>query len=176
MKYAIVKSFLVFSVALVGANAAMAQGGEGDAFDQTQIITGDRTLTVQQAFKMSDMPAVVDIPVQMGTLSYEMIPKRPATEITTEPIEPAKVKIREPLEKLYNGFVKAGAGTFATPYIEAFYTSSRDRDKSYGVHARHLSSHDGVNQPVGFSGFSETNVDLWGKKIFKEHSLQAVMP
>ncbi|NEN22874.1 hypothetical protein G3O08_05105 [Cryomorpha ignava] len=172
MKYATIKSFLVFSVVLVSSFAASAQGGEGDAFDQTQIITGDRTLTVQKAFKISEMPTVVDIPVQMGTLTYEMIPKRPATEITPEPIEPATVKIREPLEKLYHGFVKAGAGTFATPYVEAFYTSNRDRDKSYGVHARHLSSHDGVNQPVAFSGFSETNVDLWGKKIFKQHSLQ----
>lgn len=173
MKNAIVKSLLIFSVVLVGSIAAMAQGGGEDAFDQTQIITGDRTLTVQQAFKISEMPTVVDIPAQMGTLSYEMIPKRPAIQISTESIEPAKVKIREPLEKLYNGFVKAGAGTFATPYVEAFYTSNRDRDKSYGVHARHLSSHDGINQPVAFSGFSETSVDLWGKKIFKEHSLQA---
>lgn len=173
MKYSTIKLLLISAVALLSTHVALAQGGEGDAFDQTQIITGDRTLTVQKAFKISEMPTVVDIPVEMGTLSYEMIPKRPATEITPEPIEPAKVKIREPLEKLYHGFVKAGAGTFATPYVEAFYTSNRDRDKSYGIHARHLSALDGVNQPVAFSGFSETNLDLWGKKIFKQHSLQA---
>lgn len=172
MKPTYLHTLFIFITVLTLPAVLMAQGG-GDAFDQTQIITGDRTLTVQSAFKISEMPAVVDVPVEMGQLTYEMIPKRPATEITLEPIEPAKVKIREPLEKLYHGFVKAGAGTFATPYVEAFYTSTRDRNLAYGIHARHLSSHSGINQPVAFSGFSETNLDLWGKKVLKKHSLEA---
>ena len=172
MRKPIINTFLVLFVLAIIPMAMKAQGGDGDTFDQTQIITGDRTLTVQKAFKISEMPSVVDIPVQMGDLSYQMIPKRPATEIMLEPIEPAKVKVREPLEKLYNGFVKAGAGTFATAYAEAFYTSDRDRDLSYGVHAKHFSANDGINQPVAFSGFSESKIDLWGKKVMKKHSLE----
>ena len=172
MKPTYLHTLFIFITVLTLPGILMAQGG-GDAFDQTQIITGDRTLTVQSAFKISEMPTVVDIPVEMGQLTYQMIPKRPATEITLDPIEPAKVKIREPLEKLYHGFVKAGAGTFATPYLEAFYTSTRNRDLAYGVHARHLSSLSGIKQPVAFSGFSETNLDLWGKKVLKKHTLEA---
>ena len=172
MKPTTLHTLFIFITVLSLPALVLAQGG-GDSFDQTQIITGDRTLTVQSAFKISEMPTVVDIPVQMGQLTYQMIPKRPVTEITLAPIEPAKVKIREPLEKLYHGFVKAGAGTFATPYVEAFYTSTRNRDLAYGVHARHLSSHSGISQPVAFSGFSETNLDLWGKKVLKKHTLEA---
>src|SRR5690606_31260733 len=107
MKPTYLHTLFIFIAVLTLPTIVMAQGG-GEAFDQTQIITGDRTLTVQSAFKISEMPAVVDIPVEMGQLTYQMIPKRLATEITLEPIEPAKVKIREPLEKLYHGFVKAG--------------------------------------------------------------------
>src|SRR5690606_26673708 len=62
---------------------------------------------------------------------------------------------------------------FATPDVEAFYTSTRNRDLAYGVHARHLSSNSSISQPVAFSGFSETSLDLWGKKILKQHSIEA---
>lgn len=171
-----IHKFLFFLICtLLFPFSGMAQPGDQDegGFDQTQVITGDRTLTVQKAFKISELPQGVDIPVEMGNLKYQLVPRRPATEIQTEPIEPAKVKVREPLDKLYNGFVKAGAGTFATPYIEAFYTSDRDRDFAYGVHAKHISANDGINQPVAFSGFSETLAELWGKKVFRKHSLQA---
>lgn len=168
-KYTLVAVLVFFGL----HNQILAQQGDGYAFDQTQIIVGDRTLTVQKAFKISEMPTVVDIPVTMGELDYQLVPKRPATQISPQLIEPAKIRIREPLEKLYHGFVKAGAGTFATPYAEAFYTSTRNRDLAYGVHAKHISSHDGINQPVAFSGYSKTNFDLWGKKVLNKHSLEA---
>lgn len=169
MKIGRITLVLFFAMAISGV---FAQGGGEDGFDQTQIITGDRSLEVQKALKMSVMPEPIEIKVDLGSLKYQMVPRRPATEIAIDSIEPAKVKVREPLEKLYNGYVKAGAGTFATPYLEAVYTSTRDRDLAYGVHLHHLSSHDGVNRPVAFSGFNENLLEGWVKKIYKKHSLQ----
>lgn len=172
------KSILLFLlVALLMPFLTMAQPGDqaGGGFDQTQIITGERTLTVQKAYKISELPKGVDIPVEMGDLKYQLIPKRPATEIEIEPIEPAKVKVRESLDQLYHGFVKAGAGTFATPYLEAYYTSLRDRDMAYGIYLKHLSANDGINRPVAFSGFSETKAEIWGKKIIQKHSIQTAL-
>jgi hypothetical protein len=165
---------IVFAV-LLAPIIVLAQPGEdeGSGFEQTQVITGDRTLAVQKTYKMSDMPQPIEIPADITELEYQLIPKRPAIAITPDTIEPAKVKVREPLEKLYKGFVKAGVGTFATPYAEAVYTSTRDRDFAYGVHARHLSANDGINQPVAFSGFSENKIHLWGKKVYRRHSLHA---
>ncbi len=152
-----------------------AQAGTGNQsgdFDQTQVITGDRELSLQKAFKISDRPAPLDIPVAMGDLKYELIPRRPAIAIVLDPIVPAKVKVREPLDKLYHGYVKAGGGTFATPFIEAMYTSTRNRDLAYGVRLKHMSANDGVNRPVGFSGFSQNEADLWAKKIFGKHAIE----
>ena len=167
MKRPILTFFLAFVVAIA------SQGQEGGEFDQTQVITGDRTLTVQKAFKISEAATPKEIKVTPGELSYQMIPKRPALSVQVDTIEPAKVKVREPLEKLYKGYVKGGVGTFATPYLEAYYASDRDRDLSYGAHLRHLSHNDGVNRPVGFSGMSQNAIDVWGKKIFKQHSFEA---
>lgn len=167
MKRPILLFIFAFGIAIA------SNGQEGGEFDQTQVITGDRTLTVQKAFKISEAATPKKINVSPGELSYQMIPKRPALAVTVEMIEPAKVKVREPLEKLYKGYVKAGVGTFATPYLEAYYASDRDRDLSYGAHIKHLSHNDGVNRPVGFSGMSQNAIDVWGKKIFKQHSFEA---
>lgn len=158
-------SFLSLSV------SAQPQDGEG-GFDQTQIITGDRALTVQKAFKISEPALQRSMDVDMGDLDYQMIPRRPELELVVDTIPPAKVKVREPLEKLYQGYVKGGVGTFATPYLEAYYASERDRDLGYGAHLRHLSHNDGVNRPVAFSGMSQNSIGLWGKKIIGKHSLQ----
>lgn len=151
---------------------ASAQETEGGGFDQTQVITGDRSLTVQKAFKISEPALPREISVEMKDLDYSMIPKRPALKVQVDTIPPARVKVREPLEKLYKGFVKGGVGTFATPYLEAYYASERDRDLAYGAHLRHLSNNDAINRPVAFSGLSQNSVDLWGKKIIGKHGLQ----
>jgi len=160
-------------VAIFAALSVFAQEQEGGGFDQTQVITGDRSLTVQKAFKISEPALPLEIEVEMNELDYTMIPKRPALELQVDTIPPARVKVREPLEKLYRGFVKAGVGTFATPYLEAYYSSERDREMSYGAHIRHLSHNDGINRPVAFSGLSQNGIDLWGKKIIGKHALQA---
>jgi hypothetical protein len=156
---------------LICSSWGLASAQEGGDFDQTQIITGDRALSVQKAFKISEAATPKPIEVTPGELSYQMIPKRPALSVEVDTIAPAKVKIREPLEKLYKGYVKAGVGTFATPFIEAYYASDRDRDFSYGAHLRHLSHNDGVNRPVAYSGMSQNQLNGWAKKIYKKHSL-----
>ncbi|MCH2215835.1 MAG: hypothetical protein MK086_11740 [Flavobacteriales bacterium] len=164
-KYCLI--FLVSAISFIGYSQ------EGGEFDQTQVITGDRTLTVQKAFKISEAATPKPIEVNPGDLSYQMIPKRPLLSVEVDTIAPAKVKVREPLDKLYKGYVKAGVGTFATPFVEAYYASDRDRDFSYGAHLRHLSHNDGINRPVAYSGMAQNQINGWAKKIYKKHSLQA---
>ncbi len=164
------RTFILLAISAVSLCASGQ--GEGGAFDQTQVITGDRTLSVEKAFKISEMPNTVDIAVKMDGIKYQLIPRRPAVAITVEPVEPARISVREPLEKLYKGFVKGGVGTFATPFLEASYTSLRERDLAYGAHIRHMSANLGIDN-VAFSGYSENMAKVWAKKIFKAHSLQS---
>ncbi len=152
---------LIFATFLPVLIIAQENGNDQGGFDQTQIITGDRTLKVQKAFKISDMPKLLEISVPENEFEYALIPKRPARQIDLEPIPPAKVKVRKPLEKLYKGFVKGGVGTFATPYLDAYYASIRDRDLAWVARLRHLSSNDVINREVAFSGFSENISEAW---------------
>jgi hypothetical protein len=145
---------------------------EEDGFDRTQIITGDRTLTVDKAFKITESPTAVDIPGRSVDTTYSLIPKRPSVTLGTEPIEPARIKVREPLDPIYLGYIQGGAGTYQSPFLEAMYTSTRKRDFSYGIKYRHLSANRGIRD-VAFSGFSENEIAAWGKKIFRKHTLES---
>lgn len=162
--------YLLCAMITAGA-AATLSAQEEDGFDRTQIITGDRTLTVDKAFKITESPTETDIPVRTVDTTYTLIPRRPEVKLGTEPIEPARIKVREPLDPMYHGYVQGGVGTYQTPFLEAMFTSTRKRDFSYGVKYRHLSAHRSVRN-VAFSGFSENEIAAWGKKIFSKHSLE----
>jgi hypothetical protein len=156
--------------ALLLASPGMAQ--EPNPSDPTWIITGDRTLTVDKAFKLTETPATVDIPISTDKITYDMIPRRPAVSIDVAPLQPSRIKVREPLEPLYKGFVKAGVGTYLSPLLEAYYTSTRSRDLAWGAHVRHLSANAGIGGPVAFSGFSQNSAEAWAKKVLNKHTLQ----
>lgn len=168
MRY--LKNFILALVMSTAVGNLFAQEQEG--IDRTQVITGDRTLTVDKAFKITESPTEVPVPSRTVDTVYTLLPKRPAVTVTADPISPARIKVREPLDPLYHGYVAGGAGTFQAPFLEAMYTSTRKRDLSYGVKYRHLSANRGIRE-VAFSGFSQNELAAWGKKIFRKHSIES---
>lgn len=120
---------------------------------------------------------------------FEKIPPRPAEpikpEITYEfrsfqfstpqanpVIRPLKLKDEEQGE-VYGGFVSAGYGNYASPYLEAFINSKRDKNKLIGAHAFLNSSGkgpvDGRNSGNGNSG-----VSVFARSFGKEMTYQAL--
>lgn len=161
------KIFFSSVLVLLGAQV-LAQPGGG--FDETQVITGDRTLTVDNAYKISDMPATIESNIVIPELKYTLIPKRIATQITVDTIPPAKLNVREALAKLYKNYAVAGVGNYATPFVEFYHNSIRSRDWAYGAHLKHYSSNKGIKN-WAYSGFSESLAELWATKYLKKHSL-----
>ena len=58
------------------------------------------------------------------------------TNYSIDNIKPARLKITANGDKLYRGYLKAGAGTYLTPLLELNYASKRSRDESWGLNAR----------------------------------------
>src|ERR1051326_765290 len=147
----------------------------GEAF--TQKILKDTMLhvvkqfqpTIADAYKMYDMPVVKDSVPPIPNLSYSIKSKKVFTPYTVENIKPAKM-VGEPLTKLYNGLLKIGAGNYKTPYGEIFYNNGRSKEYSYGGHVKHFSSQASM-EGYGFGGFSDDQVELYGKKFFYKHTL-----
>jgi hypothetical protein len=148
--------------------AAQLSAQERDSFDQTEIITGDRALTVNNAIKLGAEPKTLDSIINIPALKYQLLPKRIQTEIEIQPIEAAKLKIKEPLVKLYKNYIKAGIGFYATPLIDYYFNSTRNKEYNYGIHYKHFSSAGGINN-VAKNSFGDNQIELWGKKFISDH-------
>lgn len=123
-----------------------------------------------------------------ATRNYEKVPPRPAepgrpsfiydfrpfsfqASQINPAIRPLKLK-QEASSNVFGGYLSAGYGNYASPYLEGFINSGRDRNKLIGAHAFHRSSGkgpvDGKNSASGSSG-----VSLYGKAFSDFISLSA---
>lgn len=142
-----------------------------ELFDSTIIIINKSmyTPTVADANKINENPVVIDSTKKLAVKSYSINTKKINPSFAVDPVTPAEMN-GESLTKLYNAVVKAGFGTYTTPYLEFWYGSLRSKEYAYGVHLKHLSSAATLKN-YGFAGLSEDQVGLYGKKFLKEHSL-----
>jgi len=124
--------------------------------------------TIADAYKINDAPEVKDSVPPPPQLSYSIQSKNVFTPFTVEPIKPAKM-VGEPLPKLCNTLVKAGAGTYL--YGEGFFNNLRSKEISYGAHVKHLSWNGKIDERP--SGFSNNLVNVYGKKFLYKHTVLA---
>jgi hypothetical protein len=131
---------------------------------------GDKSRVITRSSKLSDLPKSRDTTIQIPEVKYYIEPKSVTIKFDIEPIEPAKLKVVEPLEKLYHGYVKGGIGMYAMPYMDAYYNSTRSKKNTWGVNYKHHSALDGIND-IGSSKFSENYLDGYYKHFLKRHTL-----
>lgn len=126
--------------------------------------------TIKDAVKYSDLPEIKDTVNRIKGLNYAINSKPLFPVYEVSPVNPAKMQ-NEPLNKLYHSMIKVGYGPFYTmPYGEFFINSTRSRDMAYGAHLKHFSSSAQL-KGVGFSGFSDNEAEIFGKKFYKKHTL-----
>ena len=119
---------------------------------------------------------------------FEKIPPRPVEpikpEITYEfkafqfstpqanpVIRPLKLKDEEQSD-VYGGFVSAGYGNYASPYLEAFVNSRHDKNKLIGAHAFLNTSGKGPVDSKN-SGSGNSGVSLFARSFGKDVTYQA---
>ncbi len=125
--------------------------------------------SISDAFKINQNPEINDTIIDIPKLSYSIKSKEITTSFNPEPIKPAKM-LGEPLDKLYKGLVKLGIGTYTTPYGEFFYNNLRSKRHSEGIHYKHISS-TGKIKNFAPCDYSNNTLDLYGKKIVRNHTL-----
>lgn len=158
------KRLIIFG--LFAACMASAQQTEPDT---TVVITeGERH--VKSSNKMGFSPEVVDTVVPVSQIDYPQLSKTTDVIISLEEIEAARLRIVEPISKLYHGYVKGGIGMYASPYFDGYFTETRSRAGQWGVNYKHFSSRD-AHKDLPFSGFAENSLDLWGKRFINYHIL-----
>jgi hypothetical protein len=146
--------------------AALAQTGLKDIELKA---TSEFEPTIKDAVKLSDLPEIKDTVKKIATINYNIISTPLVSKYEVIPIDAAKMQ-NEPLSKLYHSLLKVGMGTYTTPYGEFWINSLRTRDVAYGIHFKHLSSSSHLKD-VGYSGYSDNEGELFGKKFYKKHTL-----
>jgi len=152
------------TISIFGFSSAVAQQewSDGEIKDVEIEIVKDRLITLPRANRL-----------------FEKIPPRPAEPIKPEIVysfkafnfttpelspvmRPLRLKDAESAEA-YRGYVSAGYGNYASPYLEAFITNKENKKKLIGAHAFYNNSNkgpvDGKNSGsgnVGISAFAQT--------------------
>lgn len=119
-----------------------------------------------------------EIKLPQANRNFDKVPPRPAEPIKPEiiynfkslsfttpdynpAIRPMKLKA-EPISKIYGNYISAGFGNYVSPYLEAYLTNKRDKNKFYGVKLFHHSFGSG---PIGEgnSASGRTQLKAFGK-------------
>lgn len=119
--------------------------------------------------KLTDKPVISDTIRKMDNIKYTITSRPEKTSYNPAGITAAKM-VNEPLSKLYHCLIKAGYGNYNMPYGEIFINNLRSREAAYGFRYRHLSS-SWTLKDRGYSGFSDNEIFLNGKRFFKKHTL-----
>jgi hypothetical protein len=129
--------------------------------------------SISDAHKINELPQIDDTLKMEPEFDYKIKQIPVATSFDIQPIKPAKM-VGEPLKKLYRSHIKAGFGTYATPYFDASITSLRSKEYAYGVKLGHFSANNKLKNKANekvYAGFNENNINLFGKVIFKDKTL-----
>jgi hypothetical protein len=165
---------LLIGMGLTLPTNAQNEKRDGDDLGTEQVnVIQDYKPTIVDAVKLNDNPPVNDSTPLNPKLSYTFLNKKLNKNFELEPIAPAKMK-GEPLNKLYKSYIKAGLGTYTTPYFEAFINSLRKKEYQIGMHAKHLSS-TFSSKDLGYAGFSDNEIGVAGKYFLKDNIVSAAM-
>lgn len=138
-------------------------GGEGELEDVEIEIVKERQITLPKANRNFEKvpprpsePARNPITYDFRAITFETAPITPV-------IRPLKLK-QEGQSRLFKNYVSVGYGNYATPYIDAFFNSGRDRNKMWGAHAYLNNS---IKGPVDGrnSGSGTYGVSLYGQSF-----------
>lgn len=126
--------------------------------------------TIKDAIKFSDLPEIKDSVKRIDNIKYGITSTPLFPKYEVKQIDAAKMK-NEPISKLYHSLLKVGYGPiYNIPYGEFWVSTTRSREQSIGAHLKHLSSSTHLKD-VGYGGYSDNLVNIYGKKLYKKHTL-----
>ncbi len=164
--------FILTALTLVGiAPLAFAQQEEDVRMKPVEIeIIKEREITLPQANRLFDKIPPRPVEPIKPEIIYNFRPLTFNTPEVSPSIRPLRLK-QDDAKDINGGFVSAGYGNYASPYLEAFINSKEDKNKLIGAHAFLNSSGkgpvDGKNSGSGNSGLS-----IFAQTFSKEFAFQ----
>lgn len=154
----------VIIVALLAATVGIKAQQGNETYNESVVVKGSYTPVIEQAEKISFPAQITDTLSRMEhAFHYNISPSRLRASYTPTRIRAARV-VGEPATKLYNNYLRLGMGNYWSPLADLYWSSTRDRLKTYGISLNHRSSWDKLKD-YGPNQFGNTNLKLFGKYI-----------
>lgn len=158
---------LLFFISAILSFSSVAQQNENT---ETFLGIGSGNRKIAKIQKTPIFPIHTDSVTILDDVKYYLEPKRYMTNYSIDNIKPARLKITANGDKLYRGYLKAGAGTYLTPLLELNYASKRSRDESWGLNSRTNGSFSSIKE-MGNTKFSDLNFGGYYQKFFMNYDL-----
>ena len=163
---------LKLSLLLTLATSVVLAQNEGEKLPDSLKFTvrKDYRPDTRDAKKLAVQPELDKDTVLLPEMQYEVLPKQPEIANEMEPMKAVRLG-KEPLSKLYNGYLKVGFGNYTMPYAEASFSSLRHKKYQAGGFARYHASFAKLEgKPFGFT---DAGASVFGKYLMKHHVLSA---
>jgi hypothetical protein len=158
--------FSAIAFLLMMTAVAYGQGqwnSEGELDDVEIEIVKERQITLPKANRNFEQIPPRPVETIKPPIQYDFRPFSFQTTPINPAIRPLKLKT-EDQSKVYGGYLSAGYGNYASPYLEGFINSKRDKHKLVGAHGLFSSSDKGpVDGRNSGSGLSQLSV--YGKSF-----------
>lgn len=135
-------------------------------------VVTDSDRSIEPAKRISQRPSVFDTLIPTPQIEYPLLVLREETKIEVQDIDPAVMRIKPQLSKLYNGYAKVGAGSRLMGLGEVYYNSLRSRKLNWGVHANHLSEWGSISDYAP-SQYDRTALKAYGEVNEKRYTYGA---
>jgi hypothetical protein len=171
MKNTIIYTFCLLSFATSGMTQVTKRNGQGDTLKTTIRTVFDYKPTVSDAKKLTETPSTIDNTLPKPVPQYLYGANCLETEFLPDSIQAASMK-GEPLDPLYRGYVRAGAGNGVNYLGDLYLNSVRSRNGALGLELH------GVGTQGAFTNATQAPYNRWngqlsGKKFFSKHALDA---
>lgn len=129
------------------------------------VIQGIYNPTLIDAQKIDLRPEGIDTILPVLPVSYNLLPAKADIAPRADSLAAARLNVEKALNRIYQGYAKAGFGLYTTPLGELYYNQGRSKTNGYGVHLKHMSSNGGIDD-VGESDYSFNSIDGWYRHYF----------
>ncbi len=164
-KSKMIKRLVILPLVSVIAFSSFGQGTERD-YNEEVTIRGSYDPTINQAFKINTKPETFSLILKKPEFVFESIEVEQPTQITLEAIDAAKIRT-DRKAKIYNNYLKAGIGSWISPYID-FAHSSGSNDAVFNASVFHISSFRNIPD-YSPSPYSNSRVKVGWKKLMNNH-------
>ena len=145
----------------------------GQGLQKEVHVTSNYRPELEKFEKINMLPELDDTVAVQPAVDVSIIPSRIETTFDVKEIKPAKI-VANPLDKLYNSFIRVGGGNYLSPLLEFNIHNLRSKDYVYGGYAYHKSASPKLELENGdkvSAKSGKTQFGAYGKMFFDEVTL-----